>query len=204
MTRLLAVLTVAAFAATSAVTVSHAQQSRGQRVVGTIEKVDGDKLTVNAGKKGTLTIVLPANAKVTGVEKATLADIKPGDYVGSGAMPQPDGTQKAVEVKIFAENQRGVGEGFRPWQGAPHGSMTNGTVGDAVTKVGAGRLTVKYKGGEKTIIVPPETPIFRNVAATRSDLKAGAHISIFRAVKKPDGMLEANSINVGLRGVVPR
>jgi hypothetical protein len=151
-------MTIAAFAATTAVTAAYAQQPPGQRVVGTIEKVDGDKLTVNAGKKGTMTVVLAANAKVTGVEKASLADIKPGDYVGSGAVPQPDGTQKAVEVHIFAENQRGTGEGFRPWQGAPHGSMTNGTVGDAVTKVGSGRLTVKYKGGEKTIVVPPETP----------------------------------------------
>lgn len=205
MTRMFAVLAAGAIATSAAFSVAAlAQQPSGQRVVGTIEKVDGNKLVVNTGKKGTLTVVLSPDAKITGVEKASLADVKPGMYIGSGAMPQPDGTQKAVEVHIFAENQRGTGEGFRPWAGAPHGSMTNGTVGNAVTKVGAGRLTVKYKGGEKTITVPPDTPVVRFVAGERSELKPGAHVSIFRAVKKPDGTLAADRISVGRGGVVPR
>jgi hypothetical protein len=179
-----------------------AQQT--QRVVGTIEKVDGNDMVVKTAKGAEVKVTLAGKTTVTGVEKASMADVKPGSYVGSGAEPQPDGTQKAVEVHIFAPSQRGTGEGHRPWGGAKKGTMTNGTVGAAVTQVGAGKLTVKYKGGEQTIVVPPGTPIVRFEPGPRSELVAGAHISIVRATKKPDGTFEANRVSVGRGGVVPR
>ena len=198
------VAAVACVTSALAMPAAWAQQPAGQRIVGTIESIDGDAMVVKTGKGAELKVMLTKDAKVTGVEKASFSDIKPGSYVGSGAVPQPDGTQKAVEVHIFAPAQRGTGEGHRPWGGAAKGTMTNGTVGATVTQVGVEKLTVKYKGGEQTIIVPPGTLIVRFVPGERSELKSGAHISIFRAVKKADGTFEANRVSVGRGGVVPR
>ena len=173
------------------------------RVRGTIEKVDGDKLVVKSDDGAAMTLMLPANVQVVGVVKATLADIKTGDFVGSAAMPQADGSQKALEVHIFAEAQRGTGEGHRPFT-IPNSTMTNGTVGDLVTATGGNTLTVKYNGGEKKIVVGPDVPIVRYEIGERSELKPGAHIVAINAVKRPDGVIEAPRINVGRDGLVPR
>src|SRR5499427_3259495 len=112
-----------------------AQQPQSVRVRGAIEKVDGNTVVVKSADGGDVTLTLTPNAQIVGVVKATLAEIKPGSFVGSAAMPQPDGSQKAMEVHIFAESQRGTGEGHRPWDGAPNSTMTNGTVGATVTSV---------------------------------------------------------------------
>ena len=135
--------------------------------------------------------------------KATLADIKPGSFVGSAAMPQADGSQKALEVHIFAESQRGTGEGHRPFT-VPNSTMTNGTVGDMVTATDGGTLIVKYKDGEKKIVVPPGVPIVRYEIGDRSELKPGVHITALNAVKKADGAIEAPRLNVGRDGLVPQ
>ena len=190
-----AVLTVAS--ASSAL----AQQT--MRVRGTIEKVDGNTLTVKSGDGADVTLMLTADAQIVGVVKATLADVKPGSFVGSAAMPQADGSQKALEVHIFAESQRGTGEGHRPFT-VPNSTMTNGTVGDMVTSTDGQSLTVKYKGGEKTITVPPGVPIVRYEVGERSELKPGAHVTATSALKKADGSLEASRINVGRDGAVPQ
>src|SRR5882762_1091321 len=154
------ILTTAAFATAIAVTAASAQQT--QRVRGTIDKVDGNTLLIKGPDGAPATVSLADNAVIVGVLKATLADIKEGSFIGSGALPQADGTQKAVEVHIFPEAMRGTGEGHRPWDGAPNSTMTNGTVGGAtVTGVESGAVTVKYKDGEKKIIVAPGTPIVR-------------------------------------------
>jgi hypothetical protein len=188
---------VAAFAVSSAV----AQQT--QRLSGTIEKVTGNSVLVKS-KDGEQTVTLADKALIVGVTKASLADIKAGSYIGSGAVPQADGTQKAVEVHIFAESQRGTGDGHRDgWPGAPNGTMTNGEAGDPVTSVDGLTVMVKYKGGEKKILVTPSTPIVQFQVSDASALKPGAAISIVAATKKPDGTFETNRINVGLNGVVP-
>jgi hypothetical protein len=190
---------VAAFAASSAM----AQQPQTQRLSGTIEKVTGNALLVKA-KDGEVTVTLADKALIVGVTKASLADIKEGSYIGSGAVPQADGSQKAVEVHIFAETQRGTGDGHRDgWPGAPNGTMTNGEAGNPVTGVDGLAVMVKYKGGEKKIIVTPSTPIVQYQISDASVLKSGAAISIVAATKKPDGTFETNRINVGLNGVVP-
>src|SRR6202035_4278931 len=194
-------LTAAALLAAVGLASVSAQQTL--RVRGTIEKVDGDKLTVKSDDGAAVTLTLTANAQVGGVVKATLADIKSGDFVGSAAMPQADGSQKALEVHIFAESQRGTGEGHRPYT-VPNSTMTNGTVGDMVSATGEGSLTVKYKGGEKKIVVPPGVPIVRYEIGERSELKPGARVTATNAVKKPDGTLEAARINVGRGGLVPQ
>jgi hypothetical protein len=188
---------VAAFAVSSAV----AQQT--QRLSGTIEKVTGNSVLVKS-KDGEQTVTLADKALIVGVTKASLADIKEGSYIGSGAVPQADGTQKAVEVHIFAETQRGTGDGHRDgWPGAPNGTMTNGEADNPVTGVDGLTVMVKYKGGEKKILVTPSTPIVQFQVSDASVLKPGAAISIVAATKKPDGTFETNRINVGLNGVVP-
>jgi hypothetical protein len=190
---------VTAFAVSSAV----AQQPQTQRLSGTIEKVTGNSLLVK-GKDGEQTVTLADKSLIVGVTKATFADIKEGSYIGSGAVPQADGTQKAVEVHIFAESQRGTGDGHRDgWPGAANGTMTNGEAGNPVTGVDGLTLMVKYKGGEKKILVTPSTPIVQYQVSDASALKPGAAISINAATKKPDGSFETNRINVGLNGVVP-
>lgn len=199
MPRLAAFIAGAAFAALAIASAS-AQQT--VRLSGAVEKVEGGVLTVKAPDGASLKVALKADAQVIGVAKASVADIKPGSYIGSGAIPQADGTQKAVEVHIFAESQRGTGDGHRPWT-RPGSTMTNGEVGNAVAGVDGPVITVKYKGGEQKIVVGPDTPIVRYEAGERSELKPGARIRIGRAVKKPDGTFEAARINVGRGDVVP-
>jgi hypothetical protein len=199
--RTMRILTAATFAMAIAVTSVAAQQT--QRLRGTIEKVDGNTLLIKGPDGAPLTLTLADNAVVVGVEKATIADIKEGSYIGSGAMPQPDGTQKALEVHIFAESQRGTGDGHRVWDGAPNSTMTNGAVGQSVSGVEGPVITVKYKDGEKKIIVTPNVPIVRYEIGEKSELKAGAAISVTAATKKPDGTFGAARINVGRGGTVP-
>ena len=202
------ILTATAFATAIAVATVAAQQPQTQRVRGTIEKVDGNTLLIKTPDGAPASVTLADNALVVGVLKATIADIKEGSYIGSGALPQPDGTQKAVEVHIFAESQRGTGDGHRGnWDGTSYGAgvgtMTNGAVGQSVSSVDGPVVTVKYKDGEKKIIVGPNVPIVRYEVGDKSELKPGAAISIVAATKKPDGTFGAARINVGRNGVVP-
>src|SRR5262249_22788815 len=176
-----------------------AQQPQTARVRGAIEKVDGNTVVVKAADGASVTLTLTADARIVGVVKASLADIKPGSFVGSAAMPQADGSQKALEVHIFADSQRGTGEGHRPYT-IPNSTMTNGTVGDMVTATDGGTLTVKYKEGEKKIVVPPGVDIVRYEIGDRSELKPGVHITALNAVKKADGSIEAPRLNVGRDG----
>jgi len=201
--RLVAGAAVLASVGVASVVGAWAQAPQTVRVRGAIELVDGNTVTVKAADGGTVTLILTDKAQIVGVVKATLADIKPGSFVGSAAMPQADGSQKALEVHIFAESQRGTGEGHRPYT-TPGSTMTNGTVGDMVTATDSQTLTVKYKEGEKKIVVPPGVPIVRYEVGDRNDLKPGVHITALNAVKKADGTLEAPRLNVGRDGVVPR
>ena len=174
------------------------------RVVGTIERVDGDDITIRAIEGGGTTVVrLAKNAAVFDVMRTTLAEIKPGAFIGVGATPNADGSQRAIRVTIFAETQRGLGEGFRPWDRAPHGTMTNATVAETVKSVDGEVVTVKYKGGEKRIVVPPDARILAYAPGERGELKLGAEVAIPRARHKLDGSWEADRISVGRGGVIP-
>lgn len=177
-------------------------QQQTQRVIGTIEGVDGRTLAVKT-KEGDVKVNVTDNVAVFAVVKAAVADIKPGSFVGVGAMPQPDGSQKAIRVMIFADVQRGTGEGHRPWV-QPGSTMTNATVDTTVSSNDGQVLMVKYKDGEKKIIIPPGLDIQQYVVGDKSELKPGAAISIVNAVKKPDGTLEAARVNVGRDGNVPQ
>ncbi len=197
-----ALAVVATLATTAALAQAPAPQT--VRLRGVIEKVDGNTLTAKSDKGDELKINLAEKMLVVGVVKASLADIKEGDFIGSGAMPQPDGSQKAIEVHIFAESMRGTGEGFRPWDGAPNSTMTNGTVGNTVTGVDGPVVTVKYKDGDKKIVVTPDVPIVRFEIADMSAVKPGVAFTVVAATKQPDGSFNINRINVGRDGVVPR
>ena len=191
---------VAALAATAAL----AQAPQTVRLRGVIEKVDGNTVTAKSDKGDELKLNLADKIMVVAIVKASMADIKDGDFIGSGAMPQPDGSQKAIEVHIFAESMRGTGEGFKPWDGAPNSTMTNGTVGNKVTGVDGPVVTVKYKNGEQKIIVTPDVPIVRYEVVDPSALEPGVAFSVLAAVKTPDGSYDIKRINVGRDGVVPR
>jgi hypothetical protein len=200
-----AAIRAALFAVTAvAATAALAQAPQTVRLRGVIEKVDGNTVSAKSDKGDALTLNLAEKMLVVAVVKASLADIKDGAFIGSGAMPQPDGSQKAVEVHIFPEQMRGTGEGFRPWDGAPNSTMTNGTAGSAVTGVDGPVITVKYKDGDKKIIVGPDVPIVRYEIADLSAIKPGVAFAVVAATKQPDGSFNINRINVGRDGVVPR
>jgi hypothetical protein len=172
------------------------------RVRGTIERVDGDVYVVKARGGTELKVKLADNATVVALTKASLADIKQGSYVGVAGLPQADGSQKALEVHIFPESMRGVGDGHRGWDLQPSSTMTNGSVEQTAASSDGQVLTLKYKDGEKKIVVPPDIPIVVYVPGDKSELKAGAAIFISAATKQPDGTLQAPRVNVG-RGVAP-
>ena len=194
----------AAFVAALAASSAWAQRPQPIRVIGTIEGVDGSVIFVKQRNGSEVRVTLTDNVTVSGVVRKTIADIKPGDFLGIGAIPQADGSQRAVRIGIFAEAQRGNNEGHYPWSGAPGGTMTNATVDTSASSVEGHVLTVKYKGGEKKIIITPETLITTNVPGNKSELKPGANISIANATKQPDGTLQASRISVGRDGVVPQ
>jgi hypothetical protein len=192
-----------ALAVFGAVALAHAQQPPMVRIRGLIEAVDGPMLAIKSREGTEMKVRMTDNAAVFAVVKTSLSEIKPGSYIGVTAMPEPDGTQKALAVHIFPENQRGAAEGFRPWDLRAGSTMTNATVAETVKGADGQNILVKYKDGEKKVVVPPETPVVTFVAGDKSELKAGSKIIIFGAVKKEDGTLEANRVNVGRDGITP-
>ncbi|MGO9774295.1 MAG: hypothetical protein ACLPSW_33030 [Roseiarcus sp.] len=181
-----------------------AQQASPVAVRATIEAVaeDGGSLSVRTRSGEAATVRLQPTTSVTLVVPATLADVKPGLFIGVAAMPGEGGVQNALEVHIFPESMRGVGEGFRPFDLAPGSTMTNGDVEARVDSVDGPKLTVTYGGGQQTIVVGKSTPIVALTPGARDDLKAGAAI-IARGVKAADGAYEAARILVGKDGLTP-
>jgi hypothetical protein len=179
-----------------------AQTTPPARIRATIEKIDGNVLTLKPRSGADVMVTLTPDVKVVGVTKAQITDIKSGSFIGSAAIPQPDGTLKALEVTVFPPAMAGTGEGSYAWDQGPTSSMTNGTVGDLV--VSAGRImTVKYNGsGEKKIFVPEDVPIVSLEPVDRSMLTVGAHVIVV-PTKGADGKLTASRINVGEHGIVP-
>src|SRR6202166_2013575 len=180
-----------------------AQQPPTVRIRGTIESVEGPMLMIKSREGTDMKVRMTDNVAVFGVAKTELSEIKPGSYIGVSAMAEPDGTQKAFAVHIFPESQRGAAEGFRPWDARPNSTMTNATVAETVAGTDGQNILVKYKDGEKKVVVPPGTPIVTFLVGDKSELKPGAKIIIFGATKKDDGTLEANRVNVGRNGITP-
>jgi hypothetical protein len=172
------------------------------RVRGTIESVDGDVLSVKSRSGVDVKLHMTDDLRVVGITKISLSDIKVGSFIGTTTVPGPDGMPTAVEVHVFPENMRGTGEGSRPYDLRPNSTMTNATVAESVAGNDGHTLLVKYKDGEKKVVVTPETPVVTYVPADKSDLKAGAKVIAFTK-KLPDGSFETNRVSVGRDGLTP-
>ena len=131
------------------------------------------------------------------IVKSTMADIKPGMFVGSTGMTQPDGSQKAIEVHIFPESMRGTGEGHYDWDLKPNTKMTNANVEQTVAGVDGPILSVKYKDGEKKLMVTPETAVVTYVIGSKDDLKPGTKIFVAAGKKQVDGSVQTPRVTYG-------
>jgi hypothetical protein len=184
---------------------AQAPQGKPLTIRGKIAAVEKGALKVTTSA-GDVLVKFADDVRVGAVEAAKLSDIGAGNYVGTTAVKQPDGTLKALEVHIFPESSRGTGEGHRPWDLQPGSTMTNANVDKieafAAEKVQGQLLTLKYKDGEQKIFVPPGTPIVKNVAGDRSLLQPGTGVYI-AAVRGEDGTITATRITAGIGGIMP-
>src|ERR1700759_2151577 len=194
---------LAAFALIAVSSHAIAQQSpTPTRVRGAIEAVDGDVLTVKSRSGEDVKLHMTSDIRIVGITKISLSDIKVGSFIGTTTVPGPDGLPTAVEVHVFPENMRGTGEGSRPYDLKPNSTMTNATVADSVVGNDGHTITVKYKDGEKKVLVTQETPVVTYVPADKSEMKAGAKVIAFLK-QLPDGSFETNRVSVGRDGVTP-
>jgi hypothetical protein len=180
---------------------SHAEDAKPMRVRGAITAIDGDLLKVHSKSGEDLQVNLTKDTQVRGITLGEVSEIKPGSYIGSAAVPLPDGTLKALEIHVFPPEMAGTGDGHRAFDLGKDSTMTNGSVGDLVTSNGRS-ITVNYKGGQKTIVIPDDVPIVNLVPGDRSLLKPGVKI-VLQAQKTADGALNALSISAGENGVTP-
>jgi hypothetical protein len=172
------------------------------RVRGTIESIDGDLVAVKSRSGEDVKLHMTSDILLVGITKIALADIKVGSFIGTTTVPGPDGMPTAVEVHVFPEAMRGTGEGSRPYDLKPNSTMTNATVSESVVGNDGHTLLVKYKDGEKKVLVTPDTPVVTYVPADKSDLKPGAKIIAF-VKQRADGSFDANRISVGRDGLTP-
>ena len=196
------------FIAAAAAALSIGASAQTARVHGVIAYVDAHSMVIKDRSGEVVTIVRPDGLRVTEVLPYKLSDIKANSFVGAGAKPQPDGSQRAVQVVVFPESMRGTGEGFRAWDVVPNGTMTNATVstleGAPVSVHGGKKLLLKYQGGEQTVIVAPGTPVVTLRPAMNDQaalLVPGAQVVVSAQVK--DGQPTASSVLVGRNGYVP-
>jgi len=173
------------------------------RIRGTIERIEGPVYVVKSRDGAELKLTVTDNPLYVAIAPATMADVKPGMFVGSAGMMQADGTQKAIEVHIFPESMRGTGEGHYDWDLKPQSKMTNGNVEQTVAGVDGPTLSVKYKDGEKKLVVGPETVVVTYVMGSKDDLKPGTKIFVSAAKKQPDGSLQTPRITYGRNGAGP-
>jgi hypothetical protein len=172
------------------------------RVRGTIEAVDGDVMAVKSRSGEDFKLHMTGDMRVVGIARISLSDIKVGSFIGTTTVPGPDGIQSAIEVHVFPEDMRGTGEGSRPFDLRPNSTMTNATVAESVVGNDGHTLLIKYKDGEKKVVVSPDCPVVTYVPADKSDLKAGAKIIAFMK-QLPDGSFEASRVSVGRDGLTP-
>ena len=191
-------LSLAAVSLMMATSAAWAQPAPPVRVRGEITKVEGNTLSVKSRDGQNLTVKLAEPMRVSAMVKGSLADIKEGSFIGVSAMPQPDGTQKAYAIHIFMDAQRGVvADRFSEWDNRPGSTMTNANVATTAAGKDGQDLLVKYKDGEKKVVVPPGIPIARYVPGSAADLKVGAKIFVGAAAKQADGSLSAPNVAVG-------
>jgi hypothetical protein len=195
------ILTAAGLALIFAAPAASAQET--VRIRGIIESVDGPVYMVKNRDGAELKLTVTDKPLYVAIVKASMADIKPGMFVGATGQTQPDGSQKAIEVHIFPESMRGTGEGHYDWDLKPNTKMTNANVDQTVNGNDGQMLTVKYKDGEKKILVTPETAVVTYVAGSKDDLKPGIKVFVGAAKKQPDGTVQTPRITYGKDGLTP-
>ncbi len=203
MTVFLKFSSIAAIAVALTIAGSAVAQDKPTRVRGEIVSLDGPMMMVKSIDGSDMKIRLADNVGVSGVVPFRIEDIKPNNYIGVSSIPQPDGTERAIHVHVFPEALRGVAEGHFPWDNQPKSMMTNATVAETVAGVDGQTIMVKYKNGEKKIVVPKDAPIVTYVPGSVADLKPGAKIFIVAAARQPDGSFTAARVNVGKDGLTP-
>jgi hypothetical protein len=189
---------IALFEATTS-NLAQADTMKPRRIHGTIDKVDDNSLELTERSGTKVTFKLVSTTGVVGITKASAADIKADSFIGTAALPQPDGTLKALEVHIFPASMKGTGEGERPWDQGKNSTMTNGLVGDVVGNDGR-NFTVKFDGKERKVVVPANAPVVMIVPADRSLLTPGAKAIVFA---DPQDAQTAARITVGENGLTP-
>ncbi|WP_233835249.1 DUF5666 domain-containing protein [Paraburkholderia sp. ZP32-5] len=199
--RALAVPALAAALFATTMSGAFAQDAKPTGVRGTVTSLTGDVLKVHTRDGKDVDVKLAADTPIRGVALANINDIKPDSYVGTAAIPQADGTLKALEVHVFPASMRGAGEGHRAWDLGANSTMTNGTVGSLVGSNGR-TITVKYKEGEKKVVIPQDVPIVSLEPGSRAMLVPGTKVVLF-AHKDADGSLAANAISAGEHGITP-
>ena len=173
------------------------------RIRGAVERIEGPVYVVKNRDGSELRLTLSDNPMFVAIVPAKMADIKQGMFVGSAGMMQPDGSQKAIEVHIFPESMRGTGEGHYDWDLLPKSKMTNANVEQAVNSVDGQVLSVKYKDGEKKLLVTPETIIVTYEIGRKDEVQPGTKIFVAAAKKQPDGTVQAPRITYGRNGQAP-
>ncbi|RUW43780.1 hypothetical protein EN794_033595 [Mesorhizobium sp. M00.F.Ca.ET.151.01.1.1] len=186
----------------SGVGVASAQAADALRVRGTVVSFEPSLLTVKTRQGDTSAIKLKDGWKLSGVAKASVNDIKQGDFLGIASVSKADGGSGALEVVVFPAALKGTGEGDRPWDLEPNSRMTNGTVAD-VTDINGRAVTLTYDNGQtKKISIPDGTPVVTFAPAAAADLKPSATVFV-TAQREADGTLSASRVVVGNKGVVP-
>jgi hypothetical protein len=195
-----------------------AQTTTPEHVRGQVVSVDGSTLTVKSGNGKATKLTIADNVKVSLVEKGDMSDVKDGAFIGTTAVAGKDGTLRAIEVHVFADSMRGTGEGHRPWDLRPGSTMTNATVSKmdesgggksastmtnaTVSKVAGHTLSLTYKDGAQTVVVPSNAKVVKLEPGDRSQLKPGVYLFAV-ASKQSDGSLRAERLTVGKDGLVP-
>jgi hypothetical protein len=180
-----------------------AQDVPSVRVRGEIAAVEGQLLTVRTREGTTERVELAPETKVLAVVTAELGAIAPGTFVGTAAVPRPDGRLMALEVVVFPEAMWGTGEGHYGWDLTPESTMTNATVHTAEAATDGRVLTLRYPEGEKTVVVPPQAPVVSLEPSNASLLRPGGHVFLPSAARRPDGTLSTNVVAIGKDGLVP-
>jgi hypothetical protein len=172
------------------------------RVRGSVVSLDGAKLVVRSKDGKDVPITLKDNYAALAAVKSSIADIKPGTFIGTATVTQPDSSMRSVEVVVFAESLRGTAEGHYPWDLGSNSMMTNGSIGNAVRGVDGQTVTVTYKGGEKKIDIPNNVPVVELEPGNKSEITPGAIVFV-PTDKQANGTLIGGAVVYGKDGAIP-
>jgi hypothetical protein len=178
-----------------------AQGNPPVRLRGTVESFAAPNLVIKERRGKTFTLTLPEETGIAEVIPTDITTVQPGSFIGTAALPRADGKLVALEVVVFPEAARGTGEGHYPWDLKPESSMTNATVANLARSSDGRTLSLRYKDGEKTVIVPDGIPIVTLRAGDRSLIVPGA--KVFIVAEPKDDQFTVIRLMIGRNGFQP-